>query len=154
MKLKSKNITPLSYNLYWVILRYIKFPWGEAWKCLTGRYDKWVGKWELKGGLKLCENDGLHEAKNQYCFSYDWSPGSCCGGIQLRNGSANFSCYTEHGPLSSGRQETGYILLFYKVRMCDRLIDEVCPFVVIECYCSLSRVGVHCSTILLSWSYC
>lgn len=48
--------------------------------------------------------------------------GGSRGSIQLCDGSADFSCNPEHGPLSSGRQEIRYILLFHKVRMCDRLI--------------------------------
>lgn len=56
------------------------------------------------------------------------SLGSSCGGVQFCYGSADFPCYPEHGPLSSGREETGHILLFYKVRVSSRLMYELCPF--------------------------
>ncbi|XP_063037295.1 protein patched homolog 1 isoform X2 [Melospiza melodia melodia] len=53
-----------------------------------------------------------------FCSSFTFLKtlqGSCCGGVQFCYGSADFSCYPEHGPLPSGGQETGHILLFHKI---------------------------------------
>ncbi|XP_044898405.1 protein patched homolog 1 isoform X3 [Felis catus] len=47
------------------------------------------------------------------------STGGCSSGIQFCYGSANFSCNSQHGFVSTGRQEIGYFLLFYKLYHCN-----------------------------------
>lgn len=51
-----------------------------------------------------------------FFFFFSLLLGGCSSGIQFCYGSANFSCNSQHGFVSTGRQEIGYFLLFYKVQ--------------------------------------
>lgn len=79
-------------------------------------------------------------------------PGGCSSGIQFCYGSANFSCDSQHGFVSTWGQEIGYFLLFYKVQFHELLWPLFVGYRMVGLEHSfICQLGRKCSLLGLYW---